>query len=207
MTTAIGDAVLQKVSDAIGPLVEEKVNSIVSSSDAASRIPESPDLTELIVQQAERLKMLTRELSDLKVQILNPPSRATPAPVHSQSASSPFDNSCTVAHGTKPYLEHRESYIGEELAKELVSSFSDMEFSTENGRSVRAFGVPYHYPGSNARQSSELNGKLKDLVDSLNDEFCSGPACLRSTSCSSPDTRLVPMTSRSSRSIRTMSQT
>ena len=62
----------------LGPLVEEKVNYIVGSSALGQ--PVSPDLTQLILQQAESLKTLTQGLTDLKSQMQGPSSPSATAP-------------------------------------------------------------------------------------------------------------------------------
>ena len=68
------------------------------------------------------------------------------------------------------------------MEEELIALFSGTEFSTENGRSVKAFGESYHYPGSSL-QPAELTGQLKSLVDSLNSEFCSDPGTPKINQC------------------------
>ena len=87
------------------------------------------------------------------------------------SSTSPSKSRPNVVNPTNSYIDYIENYVSETMSCQLSTFLSSAQFSDKNGRSVAAYGEPYHYTGSGSSRSTPMPDPIKELIERINTDY------------------------------------
>lgn len=80
----------------------------------------------------------------------------------------PKSSAINITAPEPPLADYDEEYLTEEEEKNLMDYFTTIDFTSENGHSVKNFGAKYHYTGAgDVSSDDEIPEQLSPLLDKL----------------------------------------